>query len=155
MRNVLLNEEEILTSGPTVYLRDYSGIQDLEVQTIETGHVILKSHASDKTLNIRDDVFGGFLLEEADAIAGMVCYTLNKISLTLNAQMNFIKPISKGSNYLIDGTTLHSGRTTQVVQIKFLSVDAQKLFAQATFTMFTQKVIAEKDGKRCISDPQK
>ena len=105
-----------------------------EIINYSPGNVSLKVIVQDESLNPYGKAHGGFLFTLCDSCAGAVGYSLNCLVVTQQSNINYLKGIDAHDEILIQGTCIHEGKKSMVVQVSVLKEDT--LCAQATFTMF-------------------
>ncbi len=109
----------------------------IEVIEMKDGYARLSMQVDDTMLNVHDMVHGGFLFTLADTTAGAACMSRGHECVTLNGNINYVKPAT-GPIVYAEAKEIHNGRTTAVYEIDVLD-HAHGLLATATFTMYILK----------------
>jgi acyl-CoA thioesterase len=105
-----------------------------EIINYSPGNVSLKVMVSKDSLNPYGKAHGGFLFTLCDSCAGAVGYSLNHLVVTQQSNINYMKGIDVNDEIMIEGSCLHEGKKSMVVQVTVKKENI--LCAQATFTMF-------------------
>lgn len=111
----------------------------------EEGHIVVSTEIVEKSLNYYGNAHGGYLFTLCDQVAGLTCLSLGCEAVTMQSNIHYMRGGRLGDLLTIDGTCLHNGRKTKVVEV-IITNQADEAVAQASFTMFVtdDRVIAEK-----------
>ncbi|CAM2979911.1 PaaI family thioesterase [Streptococcus pluranimalium] len=101
----------------------------------EAGHIVVSTEVVDKSLNYYGNAHGGYLFTLCDQVAGLTCLSLGSEAVTMQSNIHYMRAGRLGDFLTIDGTCLHNGRKTKVVEV-VISNQAGEAVAQASFTMF-------------------
>lgn len=89
---------------------------------------------SDISMNQKGFVHGGLYFSLADSVAGAAAYSLGQAHVTLNATIDFMKPVATGRLRAV-GKTASRTRAICVVNVELFD-DKDQLVNQGTYTMF-------------------
>lgn len=111
------------------------GFENMQIVELSRGRCVTEIDLS-KTCchNPLGNVHGGFLFTLCDTVAGMVSATLEKVSVTLNSNISYIKGAKDGT-LRVEAAAVHCGRKTIVDEIKIWDEDGD-LVTSGVFTMF-------------------
>ena len=102
----------------------YMNLLEMELQDIGEGTAIFSMGvAAQKHGNLYGVAHGGALASLADMAMGAACATLGRRVVTLDMNLNFIKPAPANSILKATGTIIHNGKQTMVVESEI--VDAE------------------------------
>lgn len=116
-------------------LHEIRVFENYEIEKMEAGHVIVTTEVVDGSLNYYGNAHGGYLFTLCDQIAGLVSVSTGVEAVTLQSSINYLKAGHLGDRFSIEGTCVHNGRTTKVVEVHIINQNGDHV-VQATFTMF-------------------
>ena len=88
----------------------------IEIHAVSPGRSELRLDVLPKHTNLFDIAHGGVFLSLADTAMGVACVTLDKMVVTLEMNMNFVRSAGIGETLRGIATVIHNGRTTMVVE---------------------------------------
>ena len=109
--------------------------ENYQLEKMEEGQVVLTTEVVASSLNYYGKAHGGYLFTLCDQVSGLVLRSYGLEGVTLQSSINYLKAGQLGDYLTIRGKALHTGRTTQVVEVT-LSNQENKLLCRASFTMF-------------------
>lgn len=112
-----------------------TAFDNYDLISLEPGLVKLTTTVSQTALNYYGAAHGGYLFTLADQTAGLVTLSLGKTAVTLQANINYLRPGQLGDQLLVTGQISHDGRTTKLVEVTITDPD-HKPVCKASFTMF-------------------
>lgn len=120
-----------------------TAFDNYDLKRLDPGQVELTTVVSQTALNVYGAAHGGYLFTLADQVAGLVCLSLGKTAVTIQANINYLRPGQLGDQLLVTGQISHDGRTTKLVEVTITNPDHQPV-CKVSFTMF---VTGESDIK--------
>ena len=123
-----------IMEGIQKHIKALGGFEEAEILEIEPGHARIKIPVGQEALNLYGNIHGGFLYTLCDTVAGMSTYACEVSNVSLQGNINFIRPFQTGILY-VEGNAIHKGRQTFVIQVSVTSENG-KTIAAASFTMF-------------------
>ncbi len=108
--------------------------KDVELIEVSTGRVVISIEVNENLYNAYGIVHGGLLFTLCDTCAGITGNTLGKNSVTLQANINYIKSVDSGKIRAVS-EVLHQGRSTMVINVKAYN-DDDKLLVDSNYTMY-------------------
>jgi 1,4-dihydroxy-2-naphthoyl-CoA hydrolase len=124
-----------------IYKRNaFVKLLDMKLASIEPGMAELTMPVDPlKHSNLYEVAHGGALASLADTAMGVACASHGRRVVTLELNMNFIKPADAGTTVRAASRVLHNGRQTMVVECDVLSADNSILVkARGTFFVVGQ-----------------
>ncbi len=120
---------------------DYEILKNFGMEIVEThtGYAKLSMEIKESHLNIHGMAHGGVLFTLADTTAGIACMTHDQQCVTLNGNINYIRPAKKGLIYAI-AHEAHNGRTTGVYNVEIYD-QKDHLLATSSFSMYILKKV--------------
>ena len=109
--------------------------ENYEIIEEEKGHAIITTTVTKSALNLYGFAHGGFLYTLCDSMSGLVARSTGVDIVTLNATMNYIKTAQDGDYLKVEGTLIHDGRTTKVVEVTVTN-ESDTLICKGNFTMY-------------------
>ncbi|MFV0557908.1 MAG: PaaI family thioesterase [Enterococcus sp.] len=104
------------------------------IETLENNEVRVSVELQETGENFYGMMHGGLIFSLADTTAGVFTRSLGINSVTLSANINYLKPITAGKAYGVP-TLEHRGRTTVVVRVSVFN-ERHEQAAVGLFTMF-------------------
>jgi acyl-CoA thioesterase len=84
---------------------------NLQILNIEKGKVTYSCTIKDLQTNIYGFVHGGTLASICDVAMGVSCITLDKLVVTIDMSISFIKNVTAGNTLIAKGKVISSGKT--------------------------------------------
>lgn len=112
-----------------------TAMDEFELITIEEGHTLFKTIVKESALNPYEKAHGGYLYTLCDSASGLTVCTFQKDSVTLQANINYIRPGNLDDELQVETRTIHHGSTTLINEVKITN-QRNKLVANGTFTMY-------------------
>ena len=106
----------------------------MKLIALEKGYSEVEMELNENFLNINGTLHGGTMFSLADVAAGSAARSHGITCVTLNSNINFIKPVRAGKVKAI-ASEVHKGRTTGVYRVELLD-ENNDMLAWCTFTMF-------------------
>ncbi len=125
---------EKITAAVNSLIHPLLGFEKARVEELSKGHALLSIELTEGAHNALGNVHGGFLFTLCDTASGAVSASESRVSVTLNSSISYLKGVSRGTLY-VDARSIHSGRTTLVVETKITNEEGE-LIAAGTFTMY-------------------
>lgn len=113
-----------------------TAFDNYELASLEPGLVQLTTTVSQTALNLYGKAHGGYLFTLADQMAGLVTLSLGQTSVTLQANINYLKAVDLNDQLLVEGKISHNGRTTKLVEVTITNQTKGSTACKASFTMF-------------------
>lgn len=115
----------------------------MKIEQVEEGSVRLSVPIDGKRhINAYRVAHGGVLMSAADTAMGASCLTVNKKVVTLEMNINCIKPVTEGATAWATGRILHNGRHTLVAECEITDA-AGALYAKARGSFYVVGHLAE------------
>lgn len=103
----------------------------LEIDALSPGQCRLHFTVREEMLNGFDIVHGGIVFAAADSAFAFACNTHGRLSLALDAHINFVASCGKGDRLNVEATEVHLGHKTGVYRVIVTKEDGELV---ATFT---------------------
>ena len=103
----------------------------LEIDALGPGMCRLHFVVRDEMLNGFDIVHGGIVFSAADSAFAFACNTHGRLSLALDAHINFVASAGKGERLNVEASEVHLGHKTGVYRVLVSKKDGALV---ATFT---------------------
>ncbi|MGT2741852.1 PaaI family thioesterase [Streptococcus plurextorum] len=116
-------------------LQEIKVFENYTIETAEKGHVVLSTRVVDSSLNYYGNAHGGYLFTLCDQVAGLVVRSTDTNAVTLQSNINYLRPGRLADRLTVEGLLTHSGRTTKVVDVTITNSKG-KLICKGAFTMF-------------------
>ncbi len=100
---------------------------NLHVIELGPGQAKIETHIEKKHMNPFNIVHGGVLFSIGDTAMGVAIRTMNLSSVTIDCQINYLKPANKGDIIIGKGQVVKVGRKIIVAQSEILNSKGQKL----------------------------
>ncbi|MDI3310795.1 MAG: PaaI family thioesterase [Thermoanaerobacterium sp.] len=113
-KNLGINDElfkEIIELNQKAQFHNLIG---MEIAELGNGKVTMEMTISEKHLNIFKNAHGGVLFSLMDTAMGIAAKTMGKNMVTLEMNINYIKPLKAGDRIKAIGRIIHMGKTTAV-----------------------------------------
>ncbi|MBQ3383704.1 MAG: PaaI family thioesterase [Erysipelotrichaceae bacterium] len=123
-----------------IKLKPVTAFDNYEIITYEPGKTVIKSIVGENALNPYGMIHGGCLYTLCDYTAGITAYSLGSVSVTLQSNINYIKPSYKDDVLYIESICIHNGKSTKVIETKITN-DKQEIICSASFTMYHMKAV--------------
>lgn len=94
--------------------------------------LILKMLPDERHISELNILHGGIIYTFADTVTGILCMTLGKVYVTIDATMNYISNTPKGVEIFGRAYFVHKGNTICVVDVQVYT--KEKLLTKGTFT---------------------
>lgn len=118
-----------------IKLHPIVAFDNYEVKQVENGHVIVTTEIVDSALNYYGNAHGGYLFTLCDQISGLVARATGFDAVTLQSSINYLKAGHLGDMLTIEGTCVHNGRSTKVVDVTVTNA-AGVMLCKGSFTMY-------------------
>ena len=99
------------------------------------GNFVMEIKVTENALNPYGTAHGGFLYTLCDTAAGATAATLGDYTVSLQGNINYIKPARKDDILTVNGKCIHNGNKTKVINVEVTNQKNQ-LICSSTFTMF-------------------
>ena len=106
------------------------------------GEVVYRIRVNESDVNPYGFAHGGYLFTLCDNMAGMIGYTLGYYSVTLQANINYLKSALLDDLLEVKGKAIHFGKTTDVVEVE-INNQNKELLAKAQITLYNVKSAQE------------
>lgn len=106
------------------------------------GSFSLESRVTERNINPYGTAHGGYLYTLCDTVAGVTAATMGDYCVTLQGNINYIKPAEKDDVLLVTGKICHNGRKTKVIEVNIIDQNGS-LICKSTFTMYSVGKISE------------
>lgn len=116
-------------------LNTISVFEHYHIDVFEAGHVLLSTEIHASALNYYGNAHGGFLFTLCDQVGGLVAKSIGLEAVTLQANVNYLKPSHLGDRLVVEGSLVHRGRTTQLIEVTIKNQD-DRLLTRVSLTMF-------------------
>ncbi|MET3617037.1 acyl-CoA thioesterase [Peptoniphilus olsenii] len=129
-----MNREELIER---IEKDDYAVANNFKVHSYNGDNLVIEMTPAAQHINAIGVVHGGALYSLMDSASGFLLVLKDKISVTLDSSINFISASKEGEKLYTKTEILHSGRTTNIIDVKVYNED-EKFIAHGTFTMFNK-----------------
>lgn len=99
------------------------------------GNFVMEIKVTENALNPYGTAHGGFLYTLCDTAAGATAATLGDYTVSLQGNINYIKPARKDDILTVNGKCIHNGNKTKVINVEITNQKNQ-LICSSSFTMF-------------------
>lgn len=106
------------------------------------GEAVYTIRVNESDVNPYGFAHGGYLFTLCDNMAGMIGYTLGYYSVTLQANINYLKSALLDDLLEVKGKAIHFGKTTDVVEVE-INNQNKELLAKAQITLYNVKSAQE------------
>lgn len=106
-----------------------------KVITNVEGNFVMEIKVTENALNPYGTAHGGFLYTLCDTAAGATAATLGDYTVSLQGNINYIKPARKDDILTVNGKCIHNGNKTKVINVEITNQKNQ-LICSSSFTMF-------------------
>ena len=106
-----------------------------KVITNVEGNFVMEIKVTENALNPYGTAHGGFLYTLCDTAAGATAATLGDYTVSLQGNINYIKPARKDDILTVNGKCIHNGNKTKVINVE-LTNQKNQLICSSSFTMF-------------------
>ena len=106
------------------------------------GLFVLECSVTDRNINPYGTAHGGYLYTLCDTVAGVTAATMGDYAVTMQGNINYVKPAQKDDVLTITGRICHNGSKTKVISVNIINQD-DLLICTSTFTMFNTGRITE------------
>lgn len=114
--------------------------KDCELVSSDDESAEIKTVVNESNTNPYGYAHGGYLFTLCDTLCGLMGYFLGYYVVTQQANINYLKPAKLNDVLTIRAQVLHSGKYSDVMDVKITDQD-NELIAKAQFTLFnTQKI---------------
>ena len=114
---------------------EIGGVGDVRIVELGHGFAELAFETDVRMVNPMANLHGGFIMSIADIAACLAPLTLGRLSVTAQCYFSFFKSIPvDGRTVSIRSQLVHSGRTSQTVEVSFYDAD-EALCTKATFQL--------------------
>ncbi|MBR3250350.1 MAG: PaaI family thioesterase [Erysipelotrichaceae bacterium] len=103
-------------------------------------YVLIKTRVNETDTNLYGYAHGGYLFTLCDTLCGLMGYYLGYYVVTQQANINYLKPARSNDELYIRAEVLHSGRSSDVCDVK-ITDQSDELIAKAQFTLFNTREI--------------
>ncbi len=110
---------------------------DIRIKKLELGQATLETYINKRHINPQNIAHGGVAYSLADTAMGMAIRTLNRYGLTIEMNINYIKPIYKDNILTAVGKVLELGKKIIIVQA-YLSNQDDELIGVARGTFYNK-----------------
>ncbi|NLT94477.1 MAG: PaaI family thioesterase [Clostridia bacterium] len=94
----------------------FHNLIDLYIVELSPGEAVMEIPAQEEHLNPMGAVHGGLIFSLADAVMGFAIRTLNIVSVTVEANINYLKPVYKSDTLTAIGKVIQSGNSIAVAE---------------------------------------
>lgn len=113
----------------------FNELMGMRIIHVREGYAEVELPPSPNNLNPLGNAHGGVIFSLCDAAAGTAAASYGRVGVTLNANINYLKPGKKDQSLFAKTREIKVGRTTAVYEVFVTSSDGTQV-ADATFTMF-------------------
>ena len=106
-----------------------------KVITNVEGNFVMEIKVTENALNPYGTAHGGFLYTLCDTAAGATAATLGDYTVSLQGNINYIKPARKDDILTVNGKCIHNGNKTKVINVEITN-QRNQLICSSSFTMF-------------------
>ena len=106
-----------------------------EILDNQEGVFSLRATVTEENTNPYGMAHGGYLYTLCDTVAGMTAATMGDYTVTLQGNINYLKPAKKDDVLTVTGHICHNGSKTKVIEVDIISQN-DILICRSTFTMF-------------------
>lgn len=117
-----------------IHSSNYTDINNINVKVIGPDHAEGYVDIQDISLNQMGYVHGGLYFSLADSVAGATSWSLGDVHVTLNATIDYMRPVQSGRLRAVGKTVSRSAKIC-VVNIEMFD-DKDRLVNQGTYTMY-------------------
>ena len=117
-------------------------IEGAKLLSCKEGEVVYTIRVNESDVNPYGFAHGGYLFTLCDNMAGMIGYTLGYYSVTLQANINYLKSALLDDLLEVKGKAIHFGKTTDVVEVE-INNQNKELLAKAQITLYNVKSAQE------------
>jgi acyl-CoA thioesterase len=105
----------------------YHDLIDLYIVELSPGEAVLEIPAQGEHLNPMGAIHGGLIFSLADAAMGFAIRTLNIVSVTAEANINFIQPVYKSDILTATGKVIKLGNNISVTQCEIKNKEGETI----------------------------
>lgn len=116
-------------------IHEIRAFENYTIEGYEKGSVQVSTKVAPSSLNYYGNAHGGYLFTLCDQVAGITALTTGVSAVTQQASISYFKAGHLEDTLRIEGTCLHDGRMTKVVEVCIFNQQKQ-LIAKATYNMF-------------------
>lgn len=103
----------------------YHKLLGITIQSLAPGQANLYIDIADKHLNPQEITHGGVTFSLADTAMGIAVRTLGQVAVTLESNLNYVKPVRIGQTLFAVGNVIKLGQTTTICEAKIFDRDKQ------------------------------
>lgn len=112
----------------------YHNLLDIYVVELGSGEAVLEIPLQKDHLNPQNIAHGGVAFSLADTAMGLAIRTLNRIGLTINTDINFLKPAKKSDTLKAIGKVIKKGKKIIVAEAVVVNQKNEQIaIARGTF----------------------
>lgn len=127
-----MNQGEIFKNA--VIANPLMKANDMHVTQVREGYAEIEMAINPHSLNPYGRLHGGVYFTLADCAAGCCARSTGDRFVTLNGNINYMKPVHEGK-IRAEARTVHRGHTTCVIHVEVKN-DSGNTLSDATFTMY-------------------
>lgn len=130
MNNINIDEINKMFSEQKGFISN----NNIKVEEVKENYAKLSSTIEEKSLNPYGIVHGGLLFGLADTAMGIAAKTTGKSAVTINSQIDYLKP-GKGSKIIAIAEALKVGKTISVYKCNIYD-EKEELISSVTGTFY-------------------
>ena len=122
-----MSKEKILEDNGFISNNNY------KLLYVDNGACEMEATITNSSMNPYGMIHGGFIFGLADTAAGIAAYSLNKKSVTVSSNINYLHAL-KGNKIKASAKCLKQGRNISVFEVSIYDEDSDKVFVKADVT---------------------
>lgn len=112
----------------------YHNLLGIKIKSLAPGHACIFLHVQDKLNNAQNIVHGGVTFSLTDTAMGIAIRTLGQICVTLESNINYVRPAKNGEIIYAAGRVVRIGNTTTVCECEVTNADNELIaIARGTY----------------------
>lgn len=112
----------------------FSKYNNIKLTKMELGYAEAEIEIKEDSFNFMGSLHGGAIFTLGDVVAGTSIVSYGYNCVTLNCNINFIRPVFKGK-VIAKANVVHKGKQTGITEMTIVDED-NKLICRGTYTMF-------------------
>lgn len=101
----------------------YHGLLGIKIKSLAPGRACIYLNAQEKLNNLQDMVHGGVTFSLTDTAMGIAIRTLGQICVTLESNINYVRPAKSGETIYAAGRVVRMGKTTIICDCEVTNAD--------------------------------
>ena len=116
--------------------------RDCELLEYAEGFIRIRTIVNSSNTNPYGMAHGGYLYTLCDSLAGLLSYSTGFYTVTMQANINYLKEAREKDILCIEGRIIHDGKTTKIADVEIRNQE-EILLCKASFTMYVIDKVEE------------